>query len=150
MKILTNDKFIKDDPVRPDLSYAWRKSVGEIYYTGEEDDPSAIVCVAVTEYIPKDIDDIVIDIKDCMYLGVEAELRLPKKGFCLIPYTVWSYKPKAGREIIQDLREYAIYEGCKRLVTLSPQTDMAHNFHIKNGAILIRENKTSKNYEYAL
>ena len=42
---------MKDDPVRPSLSYAFRKSVGEIFYIGE-DKPDAIVCVAYTSDIP--------------------------------------------------------------------------------------------------
>jgi hypothetical protein len=99
MKILTSDEYIKDDPVRPTLSYAWRKSVGEMYYIGEEDDPAAIVCVAMTTYIPKDT----------------REIALSKRG---------------------------LYE--------IPNTDMAHNFHTKNGAFLIKQNETTRNYEYAL
>jgi len=134
MKILTSDEYIKDDPVRPSLSYAWRKSVGEMYYIGEEDDPAAIVCVAMTTYIPKDT----------------KEIALSKRGLYAIPYTVWSYKPKAGRQIIMDLRDWAIYNGWERLVTMSPNTDMAHNFHTKNGAFLIKQNETTRNYEYAL
>jgi len=134
MKILTSDEYIKDDPVRPTLSYAWRKSVGEIYYIGEEDDPSAIVCVAMTTYIPKDARDIAIS----------------DRGLYAIPYSVWSYKKGAGGQIIMDLRDWAIHNGWERLVTMSPKTDMAHRFHIKNGALLIKHNKTSRNYEYAL
>ena len=134
MKILTSDEYIKDDPVRPTLSYAWRKSVGEIYYIGEEDDPSAIVCVAMTTYIHKDARDI----------------ALSDRGLYAIPYSVWSYKKGAGGQIIMDLRDWAIHNGWERLVTMSPKTDMAHRFHIKNGALLIKHNKTSRNYEYAL
>ena len=134
MKILTNDKFIKDDPIRPTLSYAWRVSVGEMYYIGEQDDPSAIVCVAMTTYIPKDA----------------REIALSKRGLYAITYSVWSYKKGAGRQIIMDLRDLAIYSGWERLVTMSPKTDMAHKFHIKNGAFLIKQNETTRNYEYAL
>jgi len=36
----------------------------------------------------------------------------------------------------------------KRFVTLSPKTEMAHNFHIKNGAFVFRKNRQSVNYEY--
>ena len=35
-----------------------------------------------------------------------------------------------------------------RLVTLSPLTDMAYKFHIKNGAKLISVNETTQNFEY--
>ena len=37
-----------------------------------------------------------------------------------------------------------------RLVTLSPLTDMAYKFHIKNGAKLISVNETTQNFEYKI
>jgi hypothetical protein len=79
MKILTSDEYIKDDPVRPTLSYAWRKSVGEMYYIGEEDDPAAIVCVAMTTYIPKDTRDIALSKRGCMvYLTQYGVINLKR------------------------------------------------------------------------
>ena len=35
-----------------------------------------------------------------------------------------------------------------RLVTLSPLTEMATNFHERNGAKLIQINETTQNFEY--
>ena len=35
-----------------------------------------------------------------------------------------------------------------RLVTLSPKTKMARRFHLNNGAVLLKENKYTDNYEY--
>ena len=35
-----------------------------------------------------------------------------------------------------------------RLITLSPLTDMARNFHIKNGAKELQVNKMTQNFEY--
>ena len=35
-----------------------------------------------------------------------------------------------------------------RLVTLSPLTDMARNFHLKNGAKELQVNEKSQNFEY--
>jgi hypothetical protein len=35
-----------------------------------------------------------------------------------------------------------------RFVTLSPKTEMARRFHTKNGAITLRENEETVNYEY--
>ena len=134
IKILTNYEYIKDDPVRPSLSYAFRKSIGEIYYSGEENDPGAIVCVAMTTHVPKDTRDI----------------ALSKRGMFAIPYTVWSYKPKAGRKIIFALRDMAVQNGWKRLETLSPPTDMADRFHILNGAFLLNDHGATRNYEYPL
>jgi len=35
-----------------------------------------------------------------------------------------------------------------RFVTLSPKTEMARRFHLKNGAVVFRENEETVNYEY--
>ena len=37
-----------------------------------------------------------------------------------------------------------------RLVTLSPLTDMARNFHLRNGAIELQVNKETQNFEYEI
>ena len=37
-----------------------------------------------------------------------------------------------------------------RLVTLSPLTDMARKFHLSNGAVEVRVNDESQNFEYKL
>ena len=65
-------------------------------------------------------------------------------------YTIWSYAPGAGKDLIFEARDW-IKENrpeIKRFVTLSPPTEMARRFHIKNGAIVLRENKSTVNYEY--
>jgi len=36
----------------------------------------------------------------------------------------------------------------KRFVTLSPPTELARRFHIRNGANIFRVNEQSVNYEY--
>jgi hypothetical protein len=40
------------------------------------------------------------------------------------------------------------YKDITIIVTLSPQTEMAKRFHHKNGAVTLRENETSVNYQY--
>ena len=116
IKVLSDETFVKDDPVRPSLSYAFRKSVGEMFYIGE-DKPTAIVCTAFTTDIPKTVR--------------ELALYSHPQGDNCIAYTVWSYAPGAGRDIIYELRDYAIENDFKRLVTLSPKTRMARKFHHK-------------------
>lgn len=129
---------INDDPVRPGLSFTWRKRMGPIFLRGTIDDPEAIVCTATLPGVPTDVRDIV------NFKHGEHEETV------VCAYTVWSYKPRAGRKIIFDLRDWTMDNKYDRLVTLSPQTDMAHKFHINNGAWLLRENKDSRNYEYDL
>jgi hypothetical protein len=65
-------------------------------------------------------------------------------------YTIWSYKAGAGRQLIFDAVKY-IKENRKdinRFITLSPKTEMARRFHIKNGAVVFRDNMETVNYEY--
>ena len=37
-----------------------------------------------------------------------------------------------------------------RVVTLSPLTDMARKFHLRNGAVELQVNTTSQNFEYEI
>tara|TARA_B110000483_G_scaffold163042_1_gene193184 strand:+ start:311 stop:484 length:174 start_codon:yes stop_codon:yes gene_type:complete len=37
-----------------------------------------------------------------------------------------------------------------KLITLSPLTEMAHNFHLNNGAIELQVNKDTQNFEYKI
>jgi hypothetical protein len=60
-------------------------------------------------------------------------------------YTVWSYEKGYGRLILNELLQLL---QTKRYVTLSPKTEMAKNFHLRNGAKLLANNKTSYNFEY--
>ena len=65
-------------------------------------------------------------------------------------YTVWSRQRGAGKTLVLDLLNFMLETRPwqKRYVTLSPKTQMAYNFHTKNGATLYRENQGSDNYEY--
>ena len=56
----------------------------------------------------------------------------------------------AGREIIFNIVDYLKEHkpNVKRYVTLSPKTEMAKKFHLRNGAEWIGENETTNNFEY--
>ena len=123
---------IADDPVRPELSLEFRLSHGrEIYSTR-----GAIVCIAYCNDIPKKVDDL------NKMAGLDNAIF----------YTVWSYRKGAGRDIITLMLDYFKTEKpwLKRFVTLSPKTEMAHNFHLNNGAVVLQRNRQSVNYEYIL
>jgi hypothetical protein len=57
-------------------------------------------------------------------------------------------KPFACKKFISSDEVKETKPEIKRFVTLSPKTEMAKNFHHKNGAITYRENQESVNYEY--
>lgn len=129
--------YIKDDPVRPEIPVEFRVSKNtEIIALVENDKPSAIVCVAYRDFVPKDCDDLLVETDN---------------PFIAVFYTIWSYAPGAGRDLIIKARTRLaeIKPEINKYVTLSPQTEMAKRFHLKNGASIFRHNNTSVNYEYA-
>jgi hypothetical protein len=94
-----------------------------------------MVCVSLQNTVPTDVVD----------LG-STDTDVDTAIF----YTIWSYAAGAGTELllsaVDNIRES--YPQIKRFVTLSPKTEMARRFHIKNGAVVFRENTNTVNYEY--
>ena len=70
----------------------------------------------------------------------------------MVPYTVWSRKRGAGKEIMKKAIEHVIknMDNIERIVTLSPLTPMATHYHIRNGAKLISINSDTQNFEYKI
>ena len=128
------------DPVRPWLSSHFRVSSGRKVYSLTAKDGgehAAFLCLARTSNVPED----------------EAALKSlsDPNGKVAVPYTVWSYKPGAGREIVSRVLEIAKEDtSIERVVTLSPVTAMAKSFHIKNGAVEVKRNIASINFEYKI
>jgi hypothetical protein len=128
--------FIKDDPVRPEISKDFRVSNGRMVAAlVEEEQPTAMVCVSFHDFVPEDVNDL------------NTTAVVPTTA---VFYTIWSYKAGKGRELlIQAVREIQkSHPSVTRFVTLSPKTDVARRFHLRNGAIVFRENVDSTNYEY--
>ena len=136
MKVLDDASYVKDDPVRPSLSYAFRKSV-EKCSTLVRTHPMQSSALHIQERFPKNYKNL--------------RFTLTQKGDIGVAYTVWSYSVNAEREIINELCDYAWDNNFKRLITLSPKTEIdPRKFHLKNGAFVLSENKESDNYEYIL
>ena len=129
--------FIKDDPVRPEIPTDFRVSDGRMVaaLASNEDDPDAMVCVSFHDFVPADTDDL------------KQTSQVPTTA---VFYTIWSYKAGKGRDLliqaVKGIQEQ--YPSVNRFVTLSPKTEMARRFHLKNGAIIFRENIETVNYEY--
>lgn len=126
------------DPVRPELSVEFRTAPGRgVYGLVEGDTFLAFLCYAKTTAVPEDTDQ--LD-------NLTSEI-----GSIVIPYTVWSLRKGCGRIIIQKVLDMARgSNSIDRVVTLSPKTEMARNFHIKNNAFELSTNKTTVNFEYPL
>jgi len=128
-------EYIKDDPVRPDLPIEFRVSNNKFVSALVEEKPQAIVCVSLHDFIPESVDDLFKD---------------STSPTAAIFYTIWSYAPGAGAQLLFQTVEQIkkLYPTVNRFVTLSPKTDMARKFHLKNGALIFRENESTINYEY--
>jgi len=142
LKIINDDwtlGYVKDDPVRPHLPMHWRTINGREVYCLEDDEVGvarAVVCVAYTKGVAI----------------TEQELNNTDNPDTAMFYTVWSYDKGAGREIIFSTADVIKREKphIKRFCTLSPLTEMAEKFHLRNGAKFLRKGETCQNFEYEL
>jgi hypothetical protein len=129
-------RLLKDDPVRPEIPVERRiNNNSRIYVLKDGDRTQAVTCVKFLSSIPAAVDDLV----DSAESATTA-----------VFYTIWSYAAGAGRDLIVAAQQ-AIEEelpNIKTFVTLSPKTEMARRFHLKNGAGIYRENSDTINYIY--
>ena len=80
---------------------------------------------------------------------LQSTLRGQNIGKIAIAYTVWSKKKGGGKLIVKEVFKMIKKSNhLNRLITLSPLTDMARNFHLRNGAIEIQVNESTQNFEY--
>lgn len=130
-------KLIKDDPVRPELTPEFRVNDNSRIFVlkDDNDQPLAVTCVKFLDRIPAAVDDL-----------AEVAVHTNTAVF----YTIWSYAAGAGRKLIQEAQEEIRKEKpeVSTYVTLSPKTEMARKFHLKNGADVYRENPDTVNYLY--
>ena len=129
-------ELIKDDPVRPEIPKENR--IGNYKFvasTVDQDTVKAIVCVSLNDFVPTTVDDL---------------FKLPEQPTTAIFYTIWSYAPGAAAELLFSVVEEIKQEfpSITRFVTLSPKTEMAKRFHLKNGAHELQINEHTVNYEY--
>jgi hypothetical protein len=142
------DIDVKEDPVRPELSVKFRISHGKKIYGLKDNNGEimSVICLAFTNDVPTSVDE--LDIM-CQDAAGPMALRGGLAGRIAVAYTVWSKKKGGGKHIINEI--YKKFKGShyiERLITLSPLTEMAEDFHIKNGAKLLKRNKTTQNFEY--
>ena len=126
----------QDDPVRPELSAAFKTAHGrEVYGLKDHESYIAFCCIARTLDMPKTVE--------------ELDSLTSPAGTILVPYTVWSMRRGAGRMIIKKIVDLVSTMGlANRIITLSPPTVMARKFHIRNGALEVSINPQTVNFEY--
>lgn len=130
------ETLIKDDPVRPEIPLTERvNSNSRIYVLKNGDKTEAVTCVKFLNAVPAAVEDMI---------------GIVESATTAVFYTIWSYAAGAGRTLIQEAQKSIEEEfpGIQTYVTLSPKTDMARRFHLKNGAGVYRENSDTINYIY--
>lgn len=130
---------VTEDPVRPELSLEFRNQPGRTIYSliDSDENRAATICVAYTKMVPTNVR--------------ELEKFTDPNGHIAVAYTVWSKAKGAGRLIVNQLIAHARKQDqISRVVTLSPLTDMARRFHIKNGAVELQMNPDTVNFEYEI
>tara|TARA_R110000822_G_scaffold260808_1_gene385603 strand:- start:670 stop:1083 length:414 start_codon:yes stop_codon:yes gene_type:complete len=134
VQLLDPDPILLDDPVRPRISPKRKVSpFSRVYMWLEEQRIGAVVCCSFRFNIPKS----------------ERELfqveNYNQDKIKIILYSIWSYEKGCGQKLVQSvLARYRVH----RVITMSPKTDMARDFHLRNGAKVLQVNRTTVNYEY--
>ena len=139
----------EEDPVRPELDNNFRTGFGrKIYGVEYQNEIYAVMCFAYVNKIPKSVDELEKLSTDAF---LQSAMRDQKGGQIAIAYTVWSKKKGGGKLIVKEVfKKIKKSNHLNRLVTLSPLTEMATNFHERNGAKLIQINENTQNFEYTV
>ena len=136
-----------DDPVRPELSNDFRTSYGrKIFGVKYQNEIHAVMCFAFTNNIPRTVDELDRLSKDAFLQSAHRDQNV---GKIAIAYTVWSKKKGGGKLIVKEVYKMIKKSNhLNRLVTLSPLTEMARKFHLRNGAVELQVNEETQNFEY--
>ncbi len=139
---------ISEDPVRPELDNTFRTNYGrKIFGVKFKGEIYAVMCFAFTDEIPKSVKELDLFSQDAFLKNVQRDPD--KVGRIAIAYTVWSKKKGGGKLIVKEVYKMIKKSNhLNRLVTLSPLTEMARKFHLRNGAVELQVNETTQNFEY--
>ena len=84
-----------------------------------------------------------------LFYKVRLEIKKLDK---LLLHTLFGLKKKGGGKLIvkEVFKMIKKSNHLNRLVTLSPLTEMARKFHLRNGAVEVQINDETQNFEYKL
>lgn len=130
--------YLKDDPVRPHIPHEQRFGTHSQVFALKDDNNKvkAMVCARFCKGVPSSEQELL-------------ENQDPNPDTAVF-YTIWSYSSGAGQQLIREglKKVQKDLPNVTRFVTLSPPTEMAKRFHLKNGASVFRINTDTVNYEY--
>ena len=150
--------LIDDDPVRPALfEHNEARFHGPFRVFAEVDDASeevqAVVCVVLSAFIVTEEDDLLMLANGDFFMETEDGVDVTHaEPTVACPYSIWSYKKGAGRQLISSLIEFVsvAYPAVGSVVTMSPKSDGALKFHTNNGAEMLSVNEDTINYLYEI
>ena len=138
-----------EDPVRPELDVVFRRSYGrKIFGVKYKKKICAIMCFGFTDEIPSTVKELDLMTRDAYLRSAQRDQNI---GKIAIAYTIWSKKKGGGKLIVKEVFKMIKKSNhLNRLITLSPLTEMARNFHLNNGAIELQVNEETQNFEYKI
>ena len=138
-----------EDPVRPELDVVFRRSYGrKIFGVKYKKEICAIMCFGFTDEIPKTVKELDLMTRDAYLRSAQRDQNI---GKIAIAYTIWSKKKGGGKLIVKEVFKMIKKSNhLNRLITLSPLTEMARNFHLNNGAVELQVNEETQNFEYKI
>jgi len=159
-------EYMKDDPVRPELfednSLRFRNNFHvfadiDIEEGGGHVVVNAILCAVISPFVLQ-CEELLRDLgsnpEEARQMQEHMRELLDDANLATIftPYSMWSYKKGSGKRLINQLLEYIPigFPKVTHVITMSPPTRMAMEFHINNGALLLSPNAETINYEYNL
>jgi hypothetical protein len=110
--------FVKDDPVRPEISPEFRVQDNRFIATLLVDEhPTAMVCISLHDFVPQTVEDLA---------------KTSQEPTTCVFYTIWSYQAGSGAELLKRVLPElkAKYPTLTTFVTLSPKTELAKRFHL--------------------
>ena len=140
---------VSEDPIRPELDIKFRTKYGrKIYGVKYKKEICAIMCFGFTDEIPKTVKELDLMTRDAYLKSAHRDQNI---GKIAIAYTIWSKKKGGGKLIVKEVFKMIKKSNhLNRLITLSPLTKMARNFHLNNGATELQVNEETQNFEYKI
>lgn len=159
-------QYIKDDPVRPHLFENDITRFEDNFYvfadidinedTGHRE-VNAVLCAVISPFVLQ-TEELLRDLSLNPEETAEMKRQLmevvgdDKLATIFTPYSLWSYKKGSGKRLINALLDFIPlnFPQVTHVITMSPPTRTAMEFHTNNGAILLSPNVETINYEYRL
>jgi hypothetical protein len=128
------------DPVRPHIPLTARANHNSrmLVLMDDQNQIQSVLCVAFSDRVITTESDLFA------YKGADPRVAML--------YSIWSIARGGGAQMIPEARAWirSVAPSIERMVTLSPQTEMARRFHLKQGARELQTNLDTVNYEYQL